>query len=95
VVGPACEIFRTPVKDLGPSSLGALLGVFGLALVVVEVRGRWHRPSGSIDEQGEPRRSFDLTQQGFTLLVMAGPASAGGRSLQGCGPGRIIVSEPG
>jgi hypothetical protein len=27
---------RTPVKNLGPSSFGALLGVLGLALVVVE-----------------------------------------------------------
>jgi hypothetical protein len=27
---------RTPIKNLGPSSLGALLGVLGLALVVVE-----------------------------------------------------------
>jgi hypothetical protein len=27
---------RTPVKNLGPSSLGALLGVLGLAIVVIE-----------------------------------------------------------
>lgn len=36
-----------------------------------DLRGRdWFREVEYIDEQGKPRRSFDLTRQGFTLLVM-------------------------
>jgi Rha family phage regulatory protein len=30
----------------------------------------WFRPVSYLDAKGEERRSFDLTHQGFTLLVM-------------------------
>ena len=61
---------RIPVKNPGPSSLGALLGVRGLALVVVEDERPTRLPSESIDERDMRRRSFRLARQGFVLLVI-------------------------
>ena len=40
---------------------------------------RWLKPSRYVDEKGETRRSFDLTRDGFTLLVMGW---TGERALQ-------------